>query len=236
MNDLTRSRCEYLLRNNRLVNDWNTVVEQLLLQNQPKTVKKKRKKKNNQEKVKSQHILLLEQKLNGAYDKYLSSGSLSGALSRAAMFCHYKISTLTMTVNFESKSSTKTVHLNPIGHFHPKTAILRQIFFSEDQEHRKRLLEDHAHLESTVTNINTELENEKEKTRKTLKLAYLLRLEIAKVGFRKLSFFRDCILRLIYFRWSDNSARDRKSSIIFLNFQASKIEPILLKTHLSKKL
>ena len=78
MNDLTRSRCEYLLRNNRLVNDWNTVVEQLLLQNQPKTVKKKRKKKNNQEKVKSQHILLLEQKLNGAYDKYLSSGSLSG--------------------------------------------------------------------------------------------------------------------------------------------------------------
>jgi len=110
----TRSRCEYLLRNNRLVNDWNTVVEQLLLQNQPKTVKKKRKKKNNQEKVKSQHILLLEQKLN------------------------------------------------------------------EDQEHRKRLLEDHAHLESTVTNINTELENEKEKTRKTLKLAYLLRLEIAK--------------------------------------------------------
>jgi len=123
MNDLTRSRCEYLLRNNRLVNDWNTVVEQLLLQNQPKTVKKKRKKKNNQEKVKSQHILLLEQKLN------------------------------------------------------------------EDQEHRKRLLEDHAHLESTVTNINTELENEKEKTRKTLKLAYLLRLEIAKVGFRKFSFF-----------------------------------------------
>ena len=80
MNDLTRSRCEYLLRNNRLVNDWNTVVEQLLLQNQPKTVKKKRKKKNNQEKVKSQHILLLEQKLNGAYDKYLSSGSLSGAI------------------------------------------------------------------------------------------------------------------------------------------------------------
>ena len=61
--------------------------------------------------------------------------------------------------------------------------------FSEDQEHRKRLLEDHAHLESTVTNINTELENEKEKTRKTLKLAYLLRLEIAKVGFRKYSFF-----------------------------------------------
>merc|ERR1712235_44928 len=106
----------------RLVNDWNTVVEQLLLQNQPKTVKKKRKKKNNQEKVKSQHILLLEQKLN------------------------------------------------------------------EDQEHRKRLLEDHAHLESTVTNINTELENEKEKTRKTLKLAYLLRLEIAKVRFRKSSF------------------------------------------------
>ena len=57
----------------------------------------------------------------------------------------------------------------------------------EDQEHRKRLLEDHAHLESTVTNINTELENEKEKTRKTLKLAYLLRLEIAKVGFQKTS-------------------------------------------------
>ena len=80
--------------------------------------------------------------------------------------------------------------------FDPKTAILADfelvIFyqkwiknFSEDQEHRKRLLEDHAHLESTVTNINTELENEKEKTRKTLKLAYLLRLEIAKVGFRK---------------------------------------------------
>ena len=65
--------------------------------------------------------------------------------------------------------------------------------FSEDQEHRKRLLEDHAHLESTVTNINTELENEKEKTRKTLKLAYLLRLEIAKVGFPKFSFFRNCI-------------------------------------------
>ena len=75
MNDLTRSRCEYLLRNNRLVNDWNTVVEQLLLQNQPKTIKKKRKKKNNQEKVKSQHILLLEQKLNGVYYKYLYSGS-----------------------------------------------------------------------------------------------------------------------------------------------------------------
>ena len=82
MNDLTRSRCEYLLRNNRLVNDWNTVVEQLLLQNQPKTVKKKRKKKNNQEKVKSQHILLLEQKLNGTLDKYLPSGSQSKVKSR----------------------------------------------------------------------------------------------------------------------------------------------------------
>ena len=82
MNDLTRSRCEYLLRNNRLVNDWNTVVEQLLLQNQPKTVKKKRKKKNTQEKVKSQHILLLEQKLNGTFDKYLPSGSQSKVKSR----------------------------------------------------------------------------------------------------------------------------------------------------------
>ena len=89
--------------------------------------------------------------------------------------------------------------------------------FSEDQEHRNRLLEDHAHLESTVTNINTELENEKEKTRKTLKLAYLLRLEIAKVGFQ-------------------NSARDRKSDKKFLEFQPSKMKPLLLKTHLSKKL
>ena len=31
-----------------------------------------------------------------------------------------------------------------------------------------------------MTNMNTELADEKEKTRKTLKLAYLLRLEIAK--------------------------------------------------------
>ena len=101
MNDLTRSRCEYLLRNNRLVNDWNTVVEQLLLQNQPKTVKKKRKKKNNQEKVKSQHILLLEQKLNGSYDKYLSSGSKSrvksGNISRVAIFFDPKTAILTKT-------------------------------------------------------------------------------------------------------------------------------------------
>ena len=43
MNDLTRSRCEYLLRNNKLVNDWNTVVEQLLMAH-PKVVKKKKKK------------------------------------------------------------------------------------------------------------------------------------------------------------------------------------------------
>ena len=42
------------------------------------------------------------------------------------------------------------------------------------------MLDDHALLESTVSNINVELEAEKEKTRKTLKLAYLLRLEIAK--------------------------------------------------------
>ena len=40
MNDITRSRCEYLLRNNRLVNDWNTVVEQLLNQH-PREVSKK---------------------------------------------------------------------------------------------------------------------------------------------------------------------------------------------------
>ena len=92
MNDLTRSRCEYLLRNNRLVNDWNTVVEQLLLQNQPKTVKKKRKKKNTQEKVKSQHILLLEQKLNGVYYKYLSSGSENlGSFSRVTIFSDPKM-------------------------------------------------------------------------------------------------------------------------------------------------
>ena len=97
--------------------------------------------------------------------------------------------------------------------------------FSEDQEHRKRLLEDHAHLESTVTNINTELENEKEKTRKTLKLAYLLRLEIAKVGFRR-----------FHYRWLENSARDRKSDKKFLEFKPSKMKPLLLKTHLSKKL
>merc|ERR1712123_382115 len=39
----TRSRCEYLMRNNGLVNDWNTVVEQLLTAH-PKVVKKKKKK------------------------------------------------------------------------------------------------------------------------------------------------------------------------------------------------
>ena len=177
MNDLTRSRCEYLLRNNRLVNDWNTVVEQLLLQNQPKTVKKKRKKKNNQEKVKSQHILLLEQKLNGTLDKYLPSGSQSKVKSRVI----FKSGNIFWPKGPFDWHKLKLAAIWPIFNFR----FFLKNFFSEDQEHRKRLLEDHAHLESTVTNINTELENEKEKTRKTLKLAYLLRLESAKVGFRK---------------------------------------------------
>ena len=50
----------------------------------------------------------------------------------------------------------------------------------EDQQHRQKILEDHSLLESQMTHMNTELADEKEKTRKTLKLAYLLRLEIAK--------------------------------------------------------
>ena len=119
---------------------------------------------------------------------------------------------------------SQNIHFDPISADFENSEFFYQneTIFLEDQEHRKRLLEDHAHLESTVTNINTELENEKEKTRKTLKLAYLLRLEIAKVGFRR-----------FHYRWLENSAGDRKSD---LNFQPSKIEPHLSKTHLSKKL
>jgi len=50
----------------------------------------------------------------------------------------------------------------------------------DDQKHRDKLLEDHSMLETQMTDIKTDLESEKEKTKKTLKLAYLLRLEIAK--------------------------------------------------------
>ena len=50
----------------------------------------------------------------------------------------------------------------------------------EDQQHRQKILEDHSLLESQMSHMNNQLEGEKEKTRKTLKLAYLLRLEIAK--------------------------------------------------------
>ena len=112
MSSLTRSRCEYLLKNNRLVNDWNTVVEQLLIQQQPKVIK--RRKRTKKTKKENPTVALLEQKIE------------------------------------------------------------------DDKEHRKRILEEHEILEGTVNNINVELEAEKEKTRKTLKLAYLLRLEIAK--------------------------------------------------------
>ena len=52
--------------------------------------------------------------------------------------------------------------------------------YLEDQQHRQKILEDHSLLESQMSHMNSELADEKEKTRKTLKLAYLLRLEIAK--------------------------------------------------------
>ena len=70
MNDLTRSRCEYLLRNNRLVNDWNTVVEQLLMAH-PKVVKRKKKKakkvvkEKEKEDEKSAQIKILVERIEG---------------------------------------------------------------------------------------------------------------------------------------------------------------------------
>merc|ERR1712021_320060 len=107
----TRSRCEYLMRNNGLVNDWNTVVEQLLTAH-PKVVKKKKKKEQKDDK--NAQIKILVERIE------------------------------------------------------------------EDQQHRQKILEDHSLLESQMSHMNNQLEGEKEKTRKTLKLAYLLRLEIAK--------------------------------------------------------
>ena len=65
MSSLTRSRCEYLLKNNRLVNDWNTVVEQLLIQQQPKTPIKRRKRKKIKKETNNQQLSLLEQKIRG---------------------------------------------------------------------------------------------------------------------------------------------------------------------------
>lgn len=67
MNDLTRSRCEYLMRNNGLVNDWNTVVEQLLTAH-PKVVKKKKKKvikKKEQKDDKNAQIKILVERIEG---------------------------------------------------------------------------------------------------------------------------------------------------------------------------
>merc|ERR1719494_870068 len=115
----TRSRCEYLLRNNKLVNDWNTVVEQLLMAH-PKVVKKKKKK-----------IVKKKQEQQQNNDK-----------------------------NAQIKILVERIE--------------------EDQQHRQKILEDHSLLESQMSHMNNQLEDEKEKTRKTLKLAYLLRLEIAK--------------------------------------------------------
>jgi len=104
------------MRNNGLVNDWNTVVEQLLTAH-PKVVKKKKKKvikKKEQKDDKNAQIKILVERIE------------------------------------------------------------------EDQQHRQKILEDHSLLESQMSHMNNQLEGEKEKTRKTLKLAYLLRLEIAK--------------------------------------------------------
>ena len=41
---MTRSRCEWLLKNSRMINDWNNVVEKLLLEKQKPKRKRKRKK------------------------------------------------------------------------------------------------------------------------------------------------------------------------------------------------
>ena len=102
---MTRSRCEWIFRNSRYVQDWNNVVERLLMEKSRK--KKKRPKK-------------------------------------------------------------KKVAPEP---------VVTQKEFEIEIDHRERLLEEHN---EKFREVNEELEQQREKSAGALKLAYLLRLEIAK--------------------------------------------------------
>jgi len=101
----TRSRCEWIFRNSRYVQDWNNVVERLLMEKSRK--KKKRPKK-------------------------------------------------------------KKVAPEP---------VVTQKEFELEIDHRERILEEHN---EKFREMNEELDQQREKSAGALKLAYLLRLEIAK--------------------------------------------------------
>jgi hypothetical protein len=105
-----RSRCEWLMRNSRLVHDWNNVVEQLLLEKKPKRKSQKKRAKK-------------QEKERNVQKRYIDTR------------------------------------------------------FEEEKNHRTRILGEH---QNEIEIIRTELDSEREKGSATLKLAYLLRMEIAK--------------------------------------------------------